>query len=1194
MDNTYRILPWKKARKKGFSTVRAPKSRSVSSLEDISDGSPRSYGSTTSLPTLPFDDSTETSSDIKQASSSTDIQHQGLDSPSGTSDDKSFISEQDERLEDSMSSNDNTHDNVLNDVRKSEPKVTNSPEYEEHEESLAEIESLKSNDTLSEGLSVEPNETDSRENRREDHSIIYQGNSESDSMNYGNNIIILNNVGVENANEYDRLHPRHEDNELALLLQELDNLIGSLPEARQIGTPFSCSNFVAAQLDHRGGRIRLPEPDVCLCVPPGAIPQGQPQILYMYIVNPRIAALSDLGDEDHWLTPIVHCGPPGIQFHSYVSLSLPSSVADESNWDFTVSRGVQPEYREWESLENREDSVVLVKSGRITVLVDHFTPYGAKGKPNSGETVSKWMEAGVFIHPPCGETGEQEVQFHVRLWNISDRQRVLQEERKLLRTCLAEPIRAMRVYDSGCPVQVLVDEVRPLWVLWNHTGKTFPFQNLWREHRGPNVPDSPSITFVAQASQAHLSDWHRGSFMSTVRLFQEDHDSDGISFIVKANPDKMATKVFKEGQLRDEHGTTYLKQQSCLDTLDISTPSALFPLSEEHFHEVCLQLDGIPTEIGEKSWRAFARTANLTRRELDAIRRCAQQHRHKSPSDLLLTYFVGDPCRSFDTLRTLQEIWYVLYHIANDGAREEVEEEMYERMTAMKGRPKERQPSDISSGIDHPSELSSLVMTSDEQMSDLEDEFGKDEPLESTAIADEETLTESIADARQGTNEPVPSLNDDRDQPPNPLEEFVKSNKELSLHSENIDQEVSLSPDPSQLQEAYTDVSDDLELQLTEFSKHWAVSEDSLGSDSDLSPSSEAELLKILLADDGTSRLTENGMLSLDDPQRQATELPLDFQPIKNEQSQELEMKNLSNVNDDTKEENANGIVIYRDDGTIVDLKPKPPVAIDKEVPTSTDELMRENDNIVVSNEADKQESVRTVEEATTPDLSPEINTSNTSSQQDVSIESEVSIDLYSSSSEGHQATQDHIPDDDQISSGGIKDLPVDDEDEQKSRKEPCVNSDKDEHTPQESNASSKKVNGLRLESDNHVNGEMHLKSPGNSTRNAYQTADIEHDSTANGPHQNAKNHNDHLPSNSSSTWPLTNGAPAGISSKNGSTSLPDLDKERRSRSLKSPKRENRECLRQLARLALLGKQEDNAAAEEQTRASSTSPHPIF
>ena len=74
--------------------------------------------------------------------------------------------------------------------------------------------------------------------------------------------------------------------------------------------------------------------------------------------------------------------------------------------------------------------------------------------------------------------------------------------------------------------------------------QAFPYQNLWREHHGQDGPDSPSITFVAQATQSHIPDWHRGSFRATVRLFQQDHADDGISFIVKANPDNMGRFVF--------------------------------------------------------------------------------------------------------------------------------------------------------------------------------------------------------------------------------------------------------------------------------------------------------------------------------------------------------------------------------------------------------------------------------------------------------------------------------------------------------------------------------------------------------------------------------------------------------------------------------------------------------------------------
>ena len=431
MENTYRVLPWKRARHKGFSTVKAPKSRSVSSLDDISDDRTSKKSSLRS--SLSMDDINTQSPvndvEMKQATSSSDIQHQRIDLQSpDSSGDKSFISHQREDVEESSFQNNSALKNSVNVSMNLTTRGDTKQNYDEMPAVKGTSMDDKSNSPKL--ISLEGKQFNTRQrtpalleeqyiNRQKEYSLDNYAND--NKPRNGNNIIILNNVGVENANEYDRLHP-HEHNQLALLLQELDSLIKSLPPARQSGTPFSSSNFVAAQLDHRGGRIRLSEPDVCMCVPPGALPQGKPQTLYMYIVNPRIPALAEFRDEDHWLTPIVHCGPPGIQFQSYVALSLPSSVADESGWNFTVSRGVQPEYTEWESLESRDDSVVLVKSGRITVLVDHFTPYGAKGKPSSGDTAFKWMEAGVFIHPPCGENSDEEVQFHVRIWNVADRQ----------------------------------------------------------------------------------------------------------------------------------------------------------------------------------------------------------------------------------------------------------------------------------------------------------------------------------------------------------------------------------------------------------------------------------------------------------------------------------------------------------------------------------------------------------------------------------------------------------------------------------------------------------------------------------------------------------------------------------------------------------------------------------------------------
>lgn len=453
------ILPWKKAKTKRFNSVKPPKSRRLSlpsptTEEDIANAKNALYGSTTSLPVFPLDDGDggeliESYLNVKDSSEdlwkqvedpklsrslSEDIQTSDIDvtprnSPRDDSS-KSSFSSPDISL---SSSPDKIIPGIL--LKSSTGKKSQADdEKTQRERTSSGASSINDSGAYTNGKTGHsPVVNDSKIVKRTNGHHMEHHDDEL-PVSGQNGVIILNNVGVENANEYDRLHgrnPRHY-NQLSVLLQELDTLINSLPESRQIGTPFSCSNFVSAQLDHRGGIIRLSEPDVCLCVPPGALPPNQPQTIYMYIVNPKTPALSDLGDEDHWLTPIVHCGPPGVKFRSHVALSLPCSVADESSWDFTVSRGVQPEYKTWESLEERADSVVLVKGGRITVLVDHFTPYGAKGKPNSGETIpSKWMEAGVFVHPPCGEIGEQEVQFHVRIWNVADRQ----VSREIIRVC---------------------------------------------------------------------------------------------------------------------------------------------------------------------------------------------------------------------------------------------------------------------------------------------------------------------------------------------------------------------------------------------------------------------------------------------------------------------------------------------------------------------------------------------------------------------------------------------------------------------------------------------------------------------------------------------------------------------------------------------------------------------------------------
>lgn len=91
------------------------------------------------------------------------------------------------------------------------------------------------------------------------------------------------------------------------------------------------------ELDFKGGSLSLPTIGVYLKVPEGALPEDIPTI------NMSLALHQD--QEDHpqidrnhlMITPIICCGPEGVEFNRPVTLILPHSVNNFKDIDFEAT-----------------------------------------------------------------------------------------------------------------------------------------------------------------------------------------------------------------------------------------------------------------------------------------------------------------------------------------------------------------------------------------------------------------------------------------------------------------------------------------------------------------------------------------------------------------------------------------------------------------------------------------------------------------------------------------------------------------------------------------------------------------------------------------------------------------------------------------------------------------------------------------
>ena len=109
------------------------------------------------------------------------------------------------------------------------------------------------------------------------------------------------------------------------------------------------------ELDFQGGNLSLPTIGVYLKVPEGALPKE------ISTINMSLALHQD--PEDHpqidsshlMITPIICCGPGGVEFNRPVTLILPHSVTNFKDIDFEATY--------------REDVHLWFKSGKGICMV---------------------------------------------------------------------------------------------------------------------------------------------------------------------------------------------------------------------------------------------------------------------------------------------------------------------------------------------------------------------------------------------------------------------------------------------------------------------------------------------------------------------------------------------------------------------------------------------------------------------------------------------------------------------------------------------------------------------------------------------------------------------------------------------------------------------------------------------------------
>ncbi|XP_070542415.1 UNC5C-like protein [Ptychodera flava] len=289
--------------------------------------------------------------------------------------------------------------------------------------------------------------------------------------------------------EFDYRANHHGNGVLPSLLTKFRQMCAS-DESKMVRFNLANDRFACGYFDHHGGYLSISAQDILLYVPPGAIEEGQRQIVYLYLFKPCDFS-ADLPDGCRQVTPVVRCGPPGLKFKCPVVLSLPLIADDVKDWDMAMftrkSNTTDDVSFMWANLRSDPKCHFFVLGKYLVALLPDFSDKvgGAKPKDARQLTLHRNMRIGLFMSRQHCDT--QHAQFRARLWNDNDYEtKAIQEYEKSRYVGLETATsRRIRVFDNEEDIKLHVREIHPSnWVSADsQTEQTIESCDIWSKYK---------------------------------------------------------------------------------------------------------------------------------------------------------------------------------------------------------------------------------------------------------------------------------------------------------------------------------------------------------------------------------------------------------------------------------------------------------------------------------------------------------------------------------------------------------------------------------------------------------------------------------------------------------------------------------------------------------------------------------------
>ncbi|XP_038064813.1 uncharacterized protein LOC119735180 [Patiria miniata] len=386
------------------------------------------------------------------------------------------------------------------------------------------------------------------------------------------------------------------------ILQEHDNFAKDCSEDTLKDNTFQLPYIAIGYFDHDGGSLSLDKYNVHLYIPRGALPKDSLQQVYIY-VNPNAPPVDGIDPSDCVLSPMIQCGPTGLEFLDSVVLSFPHFAKEGSGWELRAQlcNDEEGSLKTWKTLAAGVDGeVVSTKDKTVVLLMKHFTGAALVGQPSA--TSTKIMKAGVFGSPFDPSDGRYSFRF--RLWNVEPvvGENVFEMEKEMSSEQL-DASKLLKVCRSG-DVHAEIENIKEGWELAIPClqKQTIPIERIWK------LP-TDFVTFhldrrnVNEASSCKGPSCESSIFQSSIET-GEASNGDKAHFII------IPPKVKESKRERDEQSPCYSCRQDAAHEICPSCKEAMIGVRVPKKRELS---DGDYGGLSEELVRTLSQQRDMAR-----------------------------------------------------------------------------------------------------------------------------------------------------------------------------------------------------------------------------------------------------------------------------------------------------------------------------------------------------------------------------------------------------------------------------------------------------------------------------------------------------------------------------------------------------------------------------------------------------